>query len=151
VTPAEAHKAMLQAWIIGWPLKVGGTQSAPTVPYGIDNRKIAQPTQPPFAIVEITNQDADQLTMGAPGRRRFLRPGWIDVRLYGARDKGRGELDTLAEYVKEIYEAKRLGGTATHYGVVTFATSVRELRDDREFPDLWCVLCRTPFEWHQRR
>jgi hypothetical protein len=34
---------------------------------------------------------------------------------------------------------------------VTYATSIAEVRGDREYPDLWCVLCRTGFEFHERR
>jgi hypothetical protein len=150
MTPTDAHKAIYQRWMTLWHTLVGGTQAAPTVPYAIDNRKLAQPATT-FAQVSITNLTADQRTMGAPGRRRFERPGWIDVRLYGPRDQGRGALDTLAQYVKEIYESTRIGAVGEHRGITTFAMSVSEVRGDREFPDLWCLLCRTGFEYHERR
>lgn len=150
MTPAEAHKAILQAWMTTWHTKAGGSQAAPTVPYGIDNRKLTQPA-PIFAVVEIVNVDGDQVTMGRPGARRFERNGYIDVRLYGPRDQGRGALDTLAEYVKEIYESTRLGAVGEERGVVTLAMAASEVRDSKEYPDLWCVLCRIPFWYHQRR
>jgi hypothetical protein len=150
MTPAEAHKAIYARWLATWHTLVGGTQAAPTVPYAIDNRRLTQPAAT-FVTVSITNLTADQATMGREGFRRFERPGWIDVKLYGASGQGRGALDTLAQYVKEIYEARRLGSTPTEHGVVTLSTSVSEVRNDREFPDLWCLLCRVPFWYHERR
>jgi len=151
MTPAEAHKAIYALWITTWHTLAGGSQAAPTVPYAIDNRKLRQPTTGTFATVSITNLDADQVTMGPEGRRRFERPGWIDVRLYGPADQGRGALDTLAQYVKEIFEATRIGNSPTDHGITTYSTSVNEIRNDREFPDLWCLLVRTPFEYHEKR
>lgn len=146
---SDARKAILSLWISTWHTKVGGTQAAPTVPYAIDNRRITQATT--FAVVEISGLPSEQVTMGAPGLRRFERPGWIDVRLYGARDQGRGQLDALAEHVKAIFEATRIGATPTHHGITTYATSVSEQRGDKEYPDLWVLLCRTGFEFHERR
>lgn len=135
MTPAEAHKLILQRWIAQW-----GDET----PYAIDNRKLAQPS-PPFAMVEIVNLGADQVTMGRDGFRRFERSGFIDVRLYDAAGQGRGVLDELAARVVEIFEAIDITGLRT------YATSVTELRGDKEYPDLWCLLCRTPFEFHERR
>lgn len=145
----EAKKALLAHWIVQWPLKAGGTQAAPTVKYALPNRKLAQPT-PPFASVEIVHLPSDQRTMGAVGNRRFERVGRIDVRLFGPRDQGTEALDTLAEYVREIFEAKRIGSTSTVHGITTFATSINEVAD-KEYPELMCVLARTGFDYHQKR
>lgn len=149
MTPADAHKAILQRWMAVWHTLVGGSQAAPTVPYTIDNRKVTQSTT--FAHVAIENVGSEQSTLGAEGRRQFERQGFIDVRLFGPRDQGRGALDTLAEYVRTIYEAKRIGESGDARGVVTYAMTVRELRNDAEYPDLWCLLCRVPFEYRHRR
>lgn len=146
MTEPEANKALFARFITQWHTKVGGTQAAPTVPYALEDRALAQPEPPTFAIVEITNLDSDQATMGREGYRRFLRSGFFDVRLYGPRGEGRGALDTLARYVKELYESTRIAGAIT-----TFATSARPLRSDREYPDLRCMLVRTPFEFFERR
>lgn len=152
MTPIDAHKAIYQRWLAVWHTKVGGTQAAPTVRYAIDNRKLQQPTPPPFARVEIQNIGSDQATMGPPGQRRFLREGFIEVRLYDLAGQGRGRTDVLAEYVRDIYESTRLGADGEERGIVTYAMDgPREVRDDKEFPDLWCVLCRIPFEYHHRR
>lgn len=151
MTRADAKKALLQTWILAWHTKVGGTQAAPSVPYALDNRRIAQPTPATFATVQITNLDSDQVTMGRAGFRRFERPGWIDVRLYGPRDQGSAATDALVEYVKEIYEATRIGAIGEHRGITTYATSVGEDRGNTEYADLWCVLCRTAWEFHERR
>lgn len=150
MTGPEAHKAILQRWMSLWHTYVGGTQAAPTVPYEIDNRKLAQPAAT-FARVEITNLGGDQATLGPVGQRIFERQGFIEVRLYGPRDQGRGGTDTLVEYVRAIYESTRIGAIGEERGVVTYALTPREVRDDKEFPDLWCMLCRVPFEYRERR
>lgn len=138
MTPAGAYKAILQRWISQAAIRMA------SLPYAIDNRKLAQPT-PPFAEVSIVNLGSDQVTIGRPGLRRFERSGFIDVKLYGIRDNGRGELDTLASQVIEIFEAIDLSGLRT------YATSVSEVRNSGDFPELWCLLCRTPWETHHRR
>lgn len=135
MTPSEAHRAILAHFVAEW---------ADETPYSIDNRRLTQPT-PPFAQVDIVNLNSDQVTLGRPGARRFERSGFIDVRLYGARDEGRGVLDALAERVIEIFEAIDISGMRT------YAATINEIRGDREFPDLWCLLVRTPWETHHRR
>lgn len=144
MTPSNAHKAILQRMITTWHTLVGGTQAAPTVPYAIDNRQKVQAAT--FAQVSIVNLNGDQVTMGREGFRRFERSGFIDVRLFGPRDQGRDALDTLAEHVIAIFESRTIGGAVRTYGA-----TITEVRDDREFPDLWCLLVRVPFEYHQRR
>ena len=150
MTPADAHKAIYQTWMSTWHTLAGGSQAAPTVPYAIDNRKLAQPAEK-FALVSIVNIGGDQVTMGPVGRRRFERLGFIDVRLFGPRDQGRGPLDALAEHVRTIYESTRLGAIGDDRGLVTYAMAPTEVRNDPEFPDLWCLLCRVPFYYHHRR
>jgi hypothetical protein len=150
MTPDDAHKAILQTWITTWHTLAGGSQAAPTVPYGIDNRKLTQPAAT-FAQVDIVNVSSDQATMGPVGRRRFERLGFIDVRLFGPRDQGRGALDTLAGHVRDIFESTRLGAVGEDRGVVTHSMTMTEIRNDPEFPDLWCLLCRVPFWYHERR
>lgn len=151
MTPIDAHKAIYQRWLSTWHTLAGGSQAAPTVPYAIDNRKLQQPS-PPFARVEIVNLGSDQHTMGPPGQRRFERAGFIEVRLYDEAGQGRGRTDTLAEYVRTIYESTRIGAIGEERGITTYAMNgPLEVRDDKEFPDLWCVLCRIPFEYHHRR
>lgn len=145
MSPADAYKAILQRWMSMWHTLAGGSQAAPTVPYAIDNRKLPVGTLPPFAQVDIVNLGSDQVTMGRPGHRRFERSGFIDVRLFGVRDKGRGDLDTLAGYVVTIFEALDLGGLRT------YSASINEIRNDPQFPNLWCLLVRTPWETHHRR
>lgn len=138
MTLADAYKAILQRWISQAAIRM------PTLPYAIDNRKLTSPT-PPFAQVDILTLGGEQATMGAIGSRRFERSGFIDVRLFGARDRGRGEIDVLAQHTLEIFEALDISGLRT------WTTTVREVREDREFPSLWCLLVRTPWEIHDRR
>jgi hypothetical protein len=150
MTEPDAHKALFARWITMWHTKVGGTQAAPAVSYALEDRALTQPVSATFAQVEITNLDSDQATMAKEGNRRFLRMGFFDVRLYGPRGQGRGALDVLAGYVKELYEATRIGAPDEH-PITTYATSVRVQRDSKEYPDLRCVLVRTPFDYYERR
>lgn len=150
MTSPDAYKAIYQRWLTVWHTLVGGSQASPTVPYAIDNRRLTQPATT-FAQVSIENLGSDQVTMGPEGGRRFERTGFIDVRLFGPRDQGRGQLDMLAEHVRTIYESRRLGAIGEERGITTLAMSTQEIRNDREFPDLWCLLCRIPFWFHERR
>lgn len=151
MTEEDAHKAIFARFIEQWPLKVGGTQSAPTVPYTIDNRAFANPTSGPFAVVSIQNLDGDQATMGREGFRRFERRGWIDVKLYDEPNRGRGRTDELAKFVIQIFEAKTIGLIPTHKGIRTYTTNCAPVKNDKEYPGLWCYLCRTGYEFHERR
>jgi hypothetical protein len=150
VTELDAANALLARFIVQWPVKVGGTQAAAAVPYAIDNRKLVQPV-PPFASVEIVNLDGDQATMGVVGNRKYLRMGFFDVKIYDARDQGRGRADRLASYVRDIYESTTIGAVGElERGILTYTTSIKPVKD-AEFPDLWCVRARTPFEFYERR
>jgi hypothetical protein len=144
MTPAEAHKLILQRWMTLWHTLVGGTQDSPAVPYELDNRVLQSPT-PPYAHVQIVNVSCEQVTFGEAGVGRFLWSGFIDVRLFLARGLGRAEADGLASYVTSIFRAQDLSG------VRLYTTRITELRDDQDYQNLWCVLVRTPFEYHERR
>lgn len=146
---SEANKALLARFIVQWPTKVGGTQAAPTVPYALDNRKLE--VAPPFASVELLNLDGDQETMGQPGNRKYLRRGFIDVKLYGPAGAGRGSTDQLAEYVRDIFESQSIGAVdAEERGITTYTTSGRPIKDEN-YPGLWCYLVRTPYEFLEKR
>jgi hypothetical protein len=144
MTPAEAHKLILQRWMTLWHTLVGGTQDDPAVPYVLDNRVLPSSPIPPYAQVQILNVSSEQVSFGGPGVGRFLWSGFIDVHLFGARDRGRAELDTLAQHVVTIFRAQDLSG------VRLWTTRVNEIRDEKDFQNPWCVLARTPFEFHER-
>lgn len=150
MTEAEANKALLARWITLWHTKVGGTQQAPAVPYSLDNRKLE--VAPPFASVEINNLDGDQETFGELGRRKFLRMGFLDVKLYGPPGAGRGSTDQLAEYVRDIFESKTIGAVdEQERGIRTWTTSGKPIKNDKEYPGLWCFLVRTPYEFTETK
>lgn len=152
MTKSEAAKALFAKFIVEWPTKVGGTQNAPTIPYALEERPLPQPPPAVFAVVEITDLDSDQVTMGEEGRRKYQHMAFLDVRLYGPRGQGRLQLDTLGEYIVQMFSGKTVGAiNELERGVRTYTTSVKAKRDDKEYPDLRCVLARTPFEHYQRR
>lgn len=144
-----AYEAIRARFYNMWPTKVGGTLTAPTVPYSFDNDR--KPSASTFAIVEITTVDDDQETLGPIGARKFEHTGWIDVNLYGPKDVGRTPLDILAGYVQDIFDSVRIGNVGVEEGITTFATSPQELRKAPEAPQLWMLVARTPFGYIEIR
>lgn len=154
MSPTDAHGEIFKRWLQLWHTLAGGTQAAPTVPYSLENNTAPQGASR-FACVEITPLDGEQATIGPPpGRgsatRKWLRPGWIDVRLYGPPNEGRKPLDTLAGYVATMFQGVRFGGGGADRGIVTYATSSSVDRGNKQFPNLYCLLVRTPFDYYER-
>lgn len=140
---ARASKEIFKRWLDMWP----GLSSG--VPYSLDNNLIAEGAT--LARVSITPLDSEQHTLGRPGRRKWWRPGFIEVRLTGPMNEGRRHLDELAQHVRTIYEGVRFGERVGDDGIVTHATSVANPRQDPDGPQLWVVVCTTPFEFYEVR
>lgn len=139
---AAATKAIYQRWIAMWPSLSGG------VPYVFDNDLIDEAVL--YARVSITTLSEEQHTLGGAGARKFLEPGVINVELYGPGDAGRNQLDTIADYVRTIYQSVRFGATGTEDGIVTFATSIGDERQKAD-DQYWVMTCTTPFEFFDVR
>jgi hypothetical protein len=157
MTSLEAHAAVFLRFMQYWYTYVGGTQQAPTVPFSTENNRKPQGASR-FATIEIRPLDSEQATMGPPpervGRststRKWLRPAWIDVKLFGPLDEGSKQLYLLADYVTKIFQGKRFaGGGGDTHGITTYATSTTPVKD-AEFPALYCLLVRTPFDYYER-
>jgi hypothetical protein len=141
VTQEEASAAVFARWLALWPSLSGA------VPYSVDT--LVVPESIPHARVAIRSLPSDQHTLGAAGNRKWIRTGLVDVRLVGPINAGRGSLDRLAGHVRTIFEGKRIGPTARDRGITTHATSISELRRDRDAPQLWILGCTTPFEYYE--
>lgn len=145
----EASQAILSRWLTLWP----GLSSG--VPYVFDN--IVRPEAPTFARVAIVSATSEQWTIGPPplpnaqGSRKWLRRALVDVRLNGPINAGRNPLDVLANYVRQIYEGVRIGAKVGQAGVVTFASTVHELRKAPDSSQLWVLSVTTPFEYYETR
>ncbi len=139
----EAHQAVLARWLARWPSR------APGVPWTFDN--LGKPDGPILARVAITSVGSEQHTLGPPGKRQWLRSELIDVRLTGPINQGRRQLDELAQHVREIYEGVRFGNRAGERGIVTYATTVNELKRDKESNQLWILSVVTPFDYIEVR
>lgn len=140
----EATQAIFERWRTTWP---GLTSN---VPSSLDNVVSPQDALP-RAVVNIISLDSEQQTLGP--RAKMLREGLIEVRLYGRKGVGRGELDQLATHARVVFERRKLGrvGSATTLGttnrVKTFAATVNELRRDRDSGELWILSVTIPFEF----
>lgn len=117
MTEAQAIEAVLQRWIDAWP----GLQ--PTVPYTFDNESFEGVAS--WARVSLVHRSREQVTMGGAGSRIFDARGSIVVELYGDVDAGRRPLATLADSVRSVLEARRIGDF-----LVTHAGATRELPTD---------------------
>ncbi len=134
-----ASEAIFSRWITLWP----GLSSG--VPYSFDN--IAVPEDETHAHVGIVSLPSEQWTLSRE-HRKWHRPGLIEVRLTGPLNEGRKNLDILAGVVRAIYQGKRFGDVlGVDEGVITHATSVNELKRDRDATQLWILSCVTPCEW----
>ncbi len=140
----KADQAIFGRWAAMWPGLSG------SVPYVFDN--VTKPESSLFARVSIVSGQSVQWTMGpSTGSRKWQRRGMIDVRLTGPINVGRGQLDELAQKVREIYEGARFGRQTGEQGVVAFATTVGERRKDKDSSLLWVVSASTPFEFYEVR
>lgn len=138
---AQATTAILQRWMTLWP-----TLSS-NVPYVFDNDIIAE--QPTYARLSIHSTGSEQHTLGAPGNRKWLRTGLIDVKLYGPAAQGRIGLDAMVGYVRSIFEGARFGNIgASEDGVVCYAASAGEIRPQAT-EQYWVVLVELYFEFFE--
>lgn len=146
MTPEGASRAIFARWITMWPTASSG------VAYATDNNVAGEPQGSPFARVSIISGDSSQRTLGGAGNRRFTNEGVIEVRLSGPVNAGRGTLDALALKVRDIFQSTRFGEDApAEEGIETQATSIGELRRDRQAPNRWLIVCETPFEYTEVR
>lgn len=137
-----AVKTILQRWMTLWPGLSGST------PYVFDNDVNDQ--SPFYARVSITTLDEEQHTLGGVGTRKFLEPGIINVKLYGPGNAGRGPLDVMADYVRQIYQSTRFGALGVEEGIQTFETSITELRP-KTSAQYWILVTKTAFEFFDVR
>lgn len=139
----QAAQAINARWIERWPGLSGD------VPYALDN--ISRPEAETFAQLSITNTMSDQWTLGPTGKRKWLRSGMLEVRLTGKVGVGRKGLDLLGNDVRAIFEGVRFGVRVGEMGIVTHASTVNELRRDRDATRVWIIQVVTPFEYYEVR
>ena len=120
------------------------------VPYAFENQP--RPESTPFAYVEILDGDSEEWTIGP--RAKVRREGTIVVRLTGAPDVGRKQLDLLAQVVRDVYERRHLYQPAPgpgEDGVALHAATVTVVRGDRDRDQLRVVNVGISFDWYETR
>ncbi len=139
----QSSQAINRRWLEMWPAL------APAVPYALDN--IVKPDGNTYAQLSIVSGASEQWTMGPTGKRKWQRTGFVQVRLTGPINVGRGPLDDLAKHVRTIYEGVRFGKKVGEHGIVTHESSISELRRDKDSNQLWILTVTTPFEFYEVR
>lgn len=135
MTDAEAEEAILQRWDEVWPTL------HPAIPYTFENETYAAIAA--WARVTVVPTTRAQKTQGHEGMRRFENQGRIMVQLFGAIDVGTKPLNDLVASVREVYEARRIGGDI----VTRAAAAVRESTDGA-----WAMrMVSIPYDYSQTR
>lgn len=138
----SAHRVIQQRWLDRWPTL------APGIAFVFDND--VRPEEAYFARMAIVSGTSEQYTLGSrPGNVKVQHLGYIEVRIVGPMDRGRGEIDALVKKAFTIYQLKRLGVRAGEHGVVCHVSSLAELRRDAERGKSWVVTVTTPFEFYE--
>lgn len=139
----QASQAVFARFASMWPTLAGA------IPFVFDND--VKPEAATFARCGIRGIGSEQWTLGPAPSRKWQRTMLIDVRLSGPINRGRKNLDTLAEYVRTIYEGVRFGVLLGEQGITTHATTVKELVRDREAGQTWILSAVTPAEYYDVR
>ncbi len=137
----QAVKAIQQRWLQFWPT------AAPSVKYAFDNMVKSEGDF--FARLFVKHATTEQWTFGNAGNQQWRCSGYIDVRLSGPVNVGRGPIDDLFKVVRNIFQGKRFGIRAGEHGVVTHATTPGELVRDKQASQEWIMSAVTPFEYFE--
>lgn len=130
----EAREAIYQRWADNSPL--------PSAQYVFEANAFSPPTLNPWARVSVLHVESEQETLGPSGSRRFLRPGSAIVKLYGRKDRGRRELDLLAQSSRAVFEGTSFSG------LNFMGATAREGQDEGE----WLVaVIEAPFFYEETK
>lgn len=102
-TLREARKAVVDKWLVDWPLV------APGVPSYFDN-EAAEPCSTPWTRVVVRELLSRQETLGVAPTRIFERKAMVLVQIFVARDTGVGAILDLAQSARAVFEGKSFGG-----------------------------------------
>lgn len=140
MTEAQAIELISQQMVSLWPAASGG------LPLGLENE--AMPDAPSFAYLTVQHTVSQQITMG--GIARFVRQGWIYVKLWAPSDiGGRKALSTLADAVRGIFERVQLSAPPSE-PVTIYAGLTSEVQAPSN--SRWqMAVVRFPFRYYESR
>lgn len=101
ITELEFIELVEETFVAAW-----GT----TTPITLDNEPFKEPTTPiPWVRLSVKHMTSRQETLGAAPNRKFERKGKIFVQVFEPVNKGRKVGATLAQQVRNIFEATSSG------------------------------------------
>lgn len=107
MTEAQALEAIYGRWKTGWEALHSQVSTDPSyAPYVFDNESFDAVDR--WARVSVINTTRIQTTSGPKGTCRVEQRGYIAIQLFGARGKGAGELATLADDVRKVFESEAI-------------------------------------------
>ena len=119
-TIAAAREAITERFSTQW------AAAQPAVPFTLENEAYTAPATS-WVRMTIQNVDSFQETLGAVGRRRFIRRGSVFVQIFVATDAGVTPADTLARDARIIFEGVSFSGLRFNNAVI------REVGPDGRF------------------
>lgn len=136
-TIAQAREAVNQRLNAEW---------ANETPFYLDNEGVPDvPTLddpgPEWIRAAVRNLPGAQETFGRSGNRQFTRPANIAFQIFTAAGTGTARADDLAQRIKEIFEAVRIGPD-----LVTNAMTVAEVGPSGPFFQVNCTVALVAYE-----
>lgn len=104
-TRNEAREAIYAALSAAW------SAAGETAALYFENEEHVSPETGPWARLVVRHDFGDQVTLGAPGNRKFRRGGTVLVQVFVPLGAGMKRADELTEIVRSAFEGKTLVGT----------------------------------------
>ncbi len=137
MTEAQAIEAISELVATQWAAVSSG------LPIALENE--ALPTVDSFAALTVRHATSQQITQGATNRR-FVRTGFIFVKLWGPADAGRLGLSTLADGVRAFLESTSIAVAGQAEPITTLGALTQEAGVDGRW---FMLVVQAPFRYYQ--
>ncbi len=134
-TISAAREAIYQRFVDNVPTGIGAN-------YTFANEKYTAPTDTVWARVTVNHEAGEQDTLGGTGDRKFLRRGRVLIQIFDIVDNGIGNLDTLSDAVRDIFEGTSFSS------LCFYSVDVRETGPDGEW---YQFVVDAPFDYQEQK
>ena len=157
MTEASAIKAVFDRWRALFP------SLAPGVEFTFEDVRKAEPdltspTASPFVHVAVTDADGELYTIGptspntvgsnAVGSNKYS--AFIEIDIAGPAGRGRGQVDGIADIIRQIYERQRFAndpGIGEH-GVTAYVATSRRVTNPKDAGQVVRRKVLIPCDWY---